>query len=162
MGCDIHAYAEYRKKGQSQWNGFGGRINPGRDYDLFGKLADVRGGPALIEPRGIPSDLAWEACGDYHMLISDEHEGDGWCSTAKAQEWVAAGLSKIVERNGRPDKVTDPDAHSASWLTADEFEAALNAPARWPHGDEYFALLAAMRDLEKRQNDVRLVFWFDN
>lgn len=68
MGCDIHAYAEAKMFGR--WIPMGkivkdhrgqimvGYVYEGRNYSLFGKLAGVRGGDILIEPRGIPEDVS--------------------------------------------------------------------------------------------------------
>jgi hypothetical protein len=73
MGCDIHVYVEYRRPGQADWAGFGDRVNPGRDYAVFGCLAGVRRGqPAgLVPPRGIPDDLGWSCHGDWYLYITD-------------------------------------------------------------------------------------------
>lgn len=82
MGCDIHAYIEYRHKRprnewERQWRDFGGRINPGRNYAIFSTLAGVRGGPTIVQPRGVPDDIATAAHGDWWMMIYDpEQPGD--------------------------------------------------------------------------------------
>jgi hypothetical protein len=51
MGCDIHAYVESKKPDSKTWWGFGGRINPGRNYRMFGKLAGVRCDGCITKPK---------------------------------------------------------------------------------------------------------------
>src|SRR5207237_4553244 len=58
MGADIHGFLEYRVG--DRWFGIDDGWHPGRDYELFPLLANVRGQGALYPPRGIPrgaSDL---------------------------------------------------------------------------------------------------------
>jgi len=163
MGCDIHCYVEYRRPEWTQdfWNGFGGRINPGRNYEMFGRMADVRGsGPPVVEQRGIPEKLGWAARNDWYLFIT-EHPGDGYVTHETALRYASYGR-KIVEQNGKPTWVEHPDWHTPSWLTIEEYEAALTRESGWPPQDEYWAVLAAMKCLRDRGNDVRLVFWFDN
>lgn len=50
MGCDIHCYVEFQDY-REHWNSFGGRVNPGRDYDTFKKLAGVR--------SQVPAEIAY-------------------------------------------------------------------------------------------------------
>lgn len=56
------------------------------------------------------------------------------------------------------------DAHSASHLTCEEYEAALNARDNdYPISDVNFrAVLAVMKTFEKERIPTRFVFWFDN
>lgn len=90
MGCDIHIYIEY-KVGDAPWvhdeihvvetdNGYthvNDHPNGGRDYQLFAKLAAVRGeGP---RPKGTPKDVSdrvklavrcWDGDGHSHSYHS--------------------------------------------------------------------------------------------
>ena len=161
MGCDIHAYIEYQRNGETRYLPFGGRINPGRNYRLFGLLADLREcGPAIIEPRGMPPDAAWEAEHDNELYIS-ANETDGTTTPERAQRWVESGSSVYLK-----DKhfVTHPDWHSHSWLTTAEYRDVLKVyqsqESAWPI-PEYDAILAAMERLD-HHGTARLVFWFDN
>lgn len=133
MGCDIHCYVEYRKKSDDRWRDFGGRINPGRNYCLFGAMAGVRTGhiPFII-PRGCPQDCASEAFGDNTIYVSDTQDedftgsGSEYCYSRKhAEECVDKGHCEWVELNGHKSWVTNSDYHSHSWLNADEFELAI-------------------------------------
>jgi len=168
MGADVHCYVEFQRKNSDRkdyWSSFGGGINPGKNYILFGYLANVRGdGPAVIEPRGLPENLGHIAQLDARIFICDEN-GEGFCTLEKAKEWEKYGC-KIYEQNGEPGFVDHPDWHSHTWLTPDELQQVYDKTESdkevWRLDDTYYALLAAMRELEKRGNNVRLVLWFDN
>lgn len=167
MGADIHCYIEHaRPKREDYWRAFGGRINPGRDYTMFAILAGVRGSEQpLIPPRGLPPHLGWESNRDSHLFVSkDNPGGEGNCSREQAVKWVAQGSA--TWQGEAQNFVTHPDWHSHSWMTPDEWEAACAAGEKanpaFPVDPEYYAMLAAMRELEKRGLVVRVVFWFDN
>lgn len=169
MGCDIHCYVEHTSHrrhldGKLRWQSFGGKINPGRHYGIFAKLAGVRncyesGIVPISEPRGAPDDLGRYANDDNTLYICD-YGGENHCTAKQAQQWVASGYSNYTDDSRR--RVTHPDWHSHSWVTPDEFGEALADPKLSNIDVEYFALLAAMRELEKRGHETRLVFWFDN
>ena len=138
MGCDIHLYIEYKSKKtefdgyDSGWQSFGGRINPGRNYAMFGLMANVRNCysdgklPVLVEPRGMPEDAGYTATDDNRIYIS-ETKSEDYVSMETAKRWVKSGSSKFINDNdGNPTWVTNPDAHSHSWLTTSEFESVLN------------------------------------
>jgi hypothetical protein len=73
MGCDIHAYVEYRRQGERVWE-YHSRALYFRDYQLFGLLAGVRGqGQALYEPRGVPLDMSSHTRWEY-----ESGEGTDW------------------------------------------------------------------------------------
>lgn len=134
MGCDIHAFVEYRRHGAERrpvsdgWETMcWAKMNPGRNYEVFGRLADVRGGDSVIgPPRGIPATLS--------LCTKWKYEAD------------------------------EGDAHTPSWCTPDEWEKAIKIPpeAGWEAAPDYFAMLAAMREFERLGYEVRVVFWFDN
>lgn len=175
MGADIHMYVEYSPKAYAKpengekryWYTFGGRINPGRNYWLFALLADVRGDGAVFPPRGLPDNLAYASRDDNQLYITDS-EGDNYVKPEDAARWVADGSSTyVLKHDGAPGWVTHPDWHSHSWLTPGELAEVFDAYAAEHRGEavgvEYYALLAAMRVLEDNgENDVRVVFWFDN
>lgn len=159
MGCDIHCYIEYKDKNSSYWHDFGGRINPGRFYSIFASLAGVRNSGDIVpiaKPRGIPDDVSYEAEWDRWVYIS-KVDGDNRCPPESAERWVKEGCS--IYKNDEKKFVSNPDHHSHSWVTPDEFESAINGNQ---YAVEYTAMLAAMRSLEASGMTVRLVFWFDN
>lgn len=193
MGCDIHAFVEYRIRPEGEpdrrhsWSAFGGEINPGRNYWLFEIMAGVRGRNALFEPRGIPNDMAYSAWGEYWLyLTEDDRDEEGCASREQAARWVASGSSVYYpELEGLPKRVSDPDAHSMSWLTLPEMRRVMteyrircekgNAAAIAPTNGQaiatliplrqdpkWHALIAVMTSLEESGYESRLVFWFDN
>jgi hypothetical protein len=138
MGCDIHLYIEYKSKKpqydgrESTWHSFGKSINPGRNYAMFGLMANVRNCysdgklPVLVEPRGMPEDAGYTATDDNRIYISETESEDYVCMET-AKRWVNSGSSKFINDNdGNPTWVTQPDWHSHSWLTTSEFESVLN------------------------------------
>lgn len=164
MGCDIHCYIEFRRRGdRDNWGGWP-RINPGRNYGAFGRLAGVRGqvGP-IVPPRGLPSDLSFHARHDNELYICNEPT-EGCVTAETAKHYFEKCGSKYIMRDGKPIWVTHPDWHTHSWLTADEWEAAITFKSHFVQsaGDEYEAILAVMRFFESRGYDTRVVFWFDN
>lgn len=161
MGCDIHCYIEYRQAGESRWQSFGGRINPGRNYVLFGYLAGVRAmGPPIVEPRGMPPDAGWNSIDDNTLWIS-ETEHEGYTTPERAAYYVEKCGSAYVSDKQR---VTHPDWHTHSWMTAKEWEQAvtLTKKKEWKWGlPEMMAITACLYELAK-YGESRVVFWFDN
>lgn len=141
MGCDIHLYIEYRSKKvehdgvKDSWLDFGGRINPGRNYALFALMAGVRDYTnkiqLMVPPRGMPEDPAYTSRNDNQIYISEnEFSGERTVTMERAKGWVERGNSQFIfGKSGDQDKpiwVTDPDAHTHSWLTTGEFETIFN------------------------------------
>lgn len=56
MGCDIHSFVQIFRNGK--WITVDTNPENGeRNYSLFGILAGIRGGKAIVEPRGFPKDF---------------------------------------------------------------------------------------------------------
>jgi len=135
MGCDIHIYIEYKNRkirsdgSKHNWLSHGGRINGGRNYGLFALMADIRNYDELsvaVAPRGMPDDAAYYAVNDDRMYICEE-AGDNYVKMKRAEQWVNDGSSIFInDRDGKPVCVTNPDWHSHSWLTTNEFESIFN------------------------------------
>lgn len=206
MGCDLHFYVEYTDKEsvemekdgdlfndepyKAYWRDFGMKFNPGRNYWMFGLLSKgVRSNfDEGFEPKGIPNydSLGFSSRNDYTLLISDNErdDEDGRCCTMQqAMRWSTSNFSpsKLYYRNPTDDKpyrVSNPDWHSASWLTLDEYERTIQIykekirklveedPEYNSIEDgilpEYEAILSAMKSLESNGYVTRVVFWFDN
>lgn len=170
MGADIHTHIEYRLEdnpdGTPYWDHWC-KCRFGRDYSLFGLMAGVRDQrqPPVVSPRGIPDRLSWGTRDAYTLLVLDDPKTSetGCCARVNAEGWVKNGQSRWW--NDKQNRVTDPDAHTPSWMKADELEQAVNLYAALykeeVHADVY-AALAAMRAFEQRNLECRLVFWFDN
>lgn len=171
MGCDIHLYTEYKRKTDNHWQHFGGRINPGRNYFMFGIMSKgVRSRPSFsFEQKGLPSDLSYQSSRDAYLIINNDYQdNEGYCSLEQAKRYETYG-KEIIYNEGQPYKVQHPDWHSHSWLTTEEFKQVMifyNQEASRVVGDfcepEYEAVLAAMRRFIELGCDVRIVFWFDN
>ena len=88
MGCDIHLYIESKTGlGDFGWESFGGRIDVGRNYELFGLLAGVRGTrEALVAPRGLPGDISVRA---YKGLQSSDLHCHSWLSRRELRAAIA-------------------------------------------------------------------------
>ena len=174
MGCDIHFYIEYTfsKKDTTLWWSFGGSINPGRNYAMFSVMAGVRGydNDAIIPPKGIPDKIAYQTADDYYyMVIPDDsdlsdYRNENYVTASDAEKWLKYGSRWKDEKK---TYISSLDYHSASWFTLEEYVAAIKEYKKrykkdgYDIGTEYYAILAAMKELNKTQN-VRLVFWFDN
>lgn len=164
MGCDIHIYPEYssfRSGAKDYWQNFATNMNPGRDYELFGALAGIRGFPGPIVPiRGLPDDLAMMTKWDNTIWVSEtKPDTENHCSRENAESWVKTGGSSWIDDT--KDAVTHPDHHSHTWLTVEEFRAAIALVGRDVEMT-YYALLAALDEIEKRGGKTRVVMWFDN
>ena len=98
MGCDIHLYIESKTGlGDFGWESFGGRIDVGRNYELFGLLAGVRGTrEALVAPRGLPGDISVRA---YKGLQSSDLHCHSWLSRKELRAAIAQ-LTMDVDGEG--------------------------------------------------------------
>lgn len=166
-------YIEYGSKAKDtnpewKWQSFSPRLNAGRNYLMFGILCKgVRTNPTFsFEGKGLPENLGLYARVDSRLFISDSSpDEEGHCSMEEAERYSRVG-HKIIEQQGKPTWVEHPDWHSHTWLTLEEFEAALNfynenAQPKWEL-PEYEAILAAMKRFDEMGYDTRLIFWFDN
>jgi len=129
MGCDIHFFTEIKINGQWHTHSVP-HIN--RDYNLFGKMAGVRGiGPPIVQPKGMPDNPALIT-----RLYADYWEGDAhnasWFDKdeiKQLEEWIEKEYSLI---SAEFDRWGFLFGNSYSYSGDDEVE------------------------------DVRFVFWFDN
>ncbi len=169
MGCNSHTYIEYRRKEYKNdpWNSLLLHRVDSRNYRLYAKMADVRNyyGEKItpIAPRrGFPEDAGYAAKRDYYLLIDDElaaKEYEGYVSSERASKWVSQGISFFPPDGS--NRISDPDAHSASWLTGEEFCSAVRETAS---DDIYWMAIAAMVESVNKTDsfECRVVFWFDN
>lgn len=153
MGCDIHAFLEYRREGGG-WRGWGGQFRLDRNYAVFGMLAQVRCTPVDgYQPRGRPSDMGFEVKHADILFVGTPESGERTVLPETAESWIRQGASVRIDGSW----VTDPDNHTHSWLTPDEWERATQNA-----GTHYAAFLVAMRRFQADGYEVRAVFWFDN
>lgn len=153
MGCDIHIEVLLKKSGdvwrvappplwgQSDYPAPFTAISyswpEGRDYVVFGKLADgVRGYSGDIPPRGIPD----------------------WVQTNSDGDWVAEG-----EIHGQYDTAKirlDLGDHTRSWLSMEEYFSIRWDPEEWPL-IHLSPLLSRLCEIFGKEN-LFLVFGFDS
>lgn len=191
MGCDIHMYLEYTNKetlekskegkkngngnpAKTYWRNFGGRINPGRNYWMFGFLSKgVRSNFSDGLPaKGLPEfdEMGYYSSNDSVCYISDEAtSNNGYVTLEKAMKWAQRGCKLHNNSSGKPQWVDHPDWHSHTWLTAEEYEHAINkykeyceSVGKIDNPIEYIALLSAMKTFEENGYATRLIIWFDN
>jgi hypothetical protein len=99
VGADIHCYIEHaRPRDDLYWMTFGSRINPGRDYRMFGILAGVRSDDEPMFPvRGLPEKHSLTVLWDNQYYVTDDGAEDSETVTrAKAEGWVEKGYSTWV------------------------------------------------------------------
>lgn len=154
------------------WTSFGGSIYTGRNYEMFGLLAGVRGtAHPLFPKRGMPDDVGYLVRSENMLRIVDETDptkiGAGQCSLVNALSWHKNNRCAIsTEPDGvTPMWVSCPDWHSHSWLTLEEFSEVLRAYKKltgYAPSRQYKAVAAAMKALSAGKRKVRVVFWFDN
>lgn len=189
MGADIHMYLEYTSKEDLEkyqrgerldkngnpvkpyWRSFGSRINPGRNYWMFGFISKgVRtnfsnGLPA----KGLPefNEMGYHSRNDSVCYITENpRDDDGSVTLETAMKW---GGKLYNDSQGKPRWVDHPDWHSHTWLTTEEYEQAINmykehckSSGEIDNPIEYVALLSAMKTFDENGYVARLIVWFDN
>lgn len=93
MGCDIHAYCEWKGGPDKEWFG-GPEIELHRHYAMFSVLAGVRS--KTHEPeiplRGLPDDASWEVRKEFKEWEGDAHS-ISWMTTKEIRDldWSSLG-----------------------------------------------------------------------
>jgi hypothetical protein len=126
MGCDIHAYVEmyYSHKSNSFVDCFVENISMGRDYKLFGLLADVRSiHPENLQPKGIPTtpELSYMCAHHYYLSVCEHDKNNsvyyGYSRSIlrdEAEKLIAQGRTAYIDAG--KTIITNPDYHSATYL----------------------------------------------
>ena len=158
MGCDIHWYSETKKDGKwvcDQANSFEKDEDPdyehhninnfpnqGRDYWLFGLLANVRCDvPYGFAPKGIPEDISSEV-----KTIFDEWDSDGHSHSYLTREELKA---KLVELGPKRAELLIASSNVVSMKMVQHHAS---------HLQEIIGNLCA----EVPDSDQRIIFCFDN
>lgn len=181
MGSDIHLYVEYDDAENGKpfaeidsvhlFNE--GELLIPRDYYLFSVLAGVRSYDEFtpkFPPRGLPKVSSVDIINIFHFHIIDDpserlQEYD--VTRDQALQWVARGCSYIKDSWTKKDGfVSDPEAHSTSWLTLGEIFASFeHSPYELSDmPKEFLVVIDLLKSLEKYfgVGKARIVFWFDN
>lgn len=207
MGCDIHIYLERQLtvNGEKKWVNIDyWKIDPyypsdssdkeyqhmsfysGRNYSLFGVLADVRNdshNKVISYPKGLPKDVT----------IQTQKESEGWGEDVHSHSWLT--LRELLKAEAqlvdtKEQGMLEPEMYK-------DFIKNGTLPTEWcklTNQEDYIyaewvrpasPLSGLMKQLRERlstelwiwdflkeeekverlvsnQNDIRIVFWFDN
>lgn len=202
MGCDIHIYCEKYNDEKEKWESLslykkkedGGfepiSIYDGRDYELFGLLAGVRGNSHffsggcgyIVAPRGIPSDLSqyvqneWECGKDedgrqwwhtptwysfceldtYTYLLNDFNK------EMKKKNKKIAELNKEIGNLKSANKNDGYDLFYCDYEDEDEDDDYNGIDALVGFMDCIKDVLRAYNIYEPKQEEIRILLWFDS
>ena len=182
-------------------------IYDGRNYDLFGILADVRNGRGfagcntgdgfipISEPKGLPDDLSetirneadeWGCDGHSRTYFSLKELLDyDWNQFTTKRGWVGENEFKLFLEKGRPDGWSgDVGGSCVAHITNNEMKDIVNGITRKEEDKSYYTQIEwktfyyesascfytdTIPQLKKiaedngiTEDDVRIVFWFDN
>jgi hypothetical protein len=145
MGCDIHLHIEIKISGE--WHHYSAPAVR-RDYELFEKMAGVRGERqnAIAFPRGLPNDATFLTTFDARHWNSDGHS-HSWLSSEELillEDWSEA-------RNPKMNMDLDLECGILHCYLFGNSFAGLH---KYPNDNR--------RLREMGLEDVRFVFWFDN
>ncbi len=168
MGCDIHTMIEFKEEGRDKWRSFGyDSVNLGRDYSMFSAMANVRNyGDEItpIEAKGFPQDASFSTVNANSFFVTENADDDSeYVSRESAERWVTQGISDWV--NDRKNRVTDPDAHTHSYLNAEEFALCIERVSKvvkYTIDPHYIIALEMLKKFNELGHESRIVFWFDN
>ena len=173
MGCDIHAFLEYKSKvdATSFWEPFSGELNIYRNYDMFALLAGVRGfhNKSLLA-KGLPKDLSYELKDELYYAVnySLKTPVGTEVDVGTALRWANGNQDKLIcDDEHNPIFVQHPDFHTPSWVSYKEYKNVCKNYIK-DHGKfQHFAtvweaILILMEHLENKKFETRLVFWFDS
>lgn len=171
MGCDIHIRTEIKTKEGWTNNDFRNEsgiveIWEGRNYELFGVLADVRNrydNLVISEPKGLPIDS--NSIDEY--LKECEHS-DSYLDLKELKEHLFKNPSVKIE--GWMDKETarrldenleEPDSYCGGTNNPESVFRRWKAP-----NYSLFTIVSKLSDIaehnELSEEEVRIVFWFDS
>lgn len=179
MGCDIHMYLEYADKEDQReeryWNSFSeGELNLYRNYGAFGYLTNghVRADVNMkfgVDPKGLPKGkMSYNVTEETRYYVTDEkREWEKSVSRSEAMTLLERHpyVRTYSDNSGKLTQIDNPDYHSHSWLSLNEFEMIFKAMCKDKEmhiNIEYKAILSLMKFLDKEGMDTRLVFWFDS
>jgi hypothetical protein len=181
LGCDIHMFIEKRVDNQFPWEADEHHVievedvvddveytttkeisADGRDYNLFGILAGVRGDGCLYDIRGLPNNVS-----DVIMQASDSIGVDGHshsylsvdefkkCLVKAGYDLEASDRTDAFYEWGswtKPDGKYDFDKHPPSFTTIVNYcEAWIKEIAK----EDFLGI-------DEYRPEIRLIFWFDN
>lgn len=162
------------------------------DYRLFDALSGGRSftlrsseHPPMIAPRGFPKPVSHQVYYRYYHVVEDPSYRDSrydqisssiipleFVNLHTANQWIEEGSAEFapIENHslGRPRRrrISDPNWHSASWLSADELDLSLEFHdiQKEVLQADFLAHLASIYSLRESfgSERTRIVFWFNN
>jgi hypothetical protein len=164
MGVDITIFPEYLFNG-SYWTSLCGAFRPERNREIF-QLVGLTGCNLLRDPavdpifslRGLPSDLGCDARANAFIDIDGDWRSDYLVSREEAESLISEGRSRWCD--DLESSILDPGVRGHTWLLAEEYKSVLLSATEV--GDEWWALLALVQEMERRGNHTRLIMWFDD
>ena len=167
MGCDIHGSIEI-KTNSGKWIELQ-QLDVGRNYDMFGVLADVRNyvnAVSISEPRGIPEDVSKKVMKEIEGWDCDGHS-HSWLSWKDIQEYDWKQIfhdgreSAVVKSTGK--ELWKASYSDKSYNSEDIEFKFLDRTADELISDDWKEVFQVMSEQSKILGDenVRIVFWFD-
>jgi hypothetical protein len=166
MGCDIHAMIERRT--DSGWVN-AGDLTISRNYFIFGILAGVRVSnlPTIDQPRGVPgcSGLPFQ-----EFAIENQQEAPSLIYLTMVKRWNEDGHSHsftFLDELKKVD-VSDPDDPEFTFFhESPSLNSSLDKMFNFSVGSftEWDKLIQRIEDKKEAQdsdNDIRIVYFFDN
>jgi hypothetical protein len=160
MGCDIHGFWEV-KDHTGNWMAIN-TINSGRNYEWFGVIAGVRGGPDIgTAHRGVPED----ASAAYRNMVDrwgDDLHSHTWLTPPEVQKACQEMNRRSVESYNEEfdaygyEPIPEPDT-KVTQLIVSRTNLGDDVTLNW-HG----SIKDLMRPNGIIENCVRFVVCFDN
>jgi hypothetical protein len=136
---------------------------------MFYILAEARSyAKYAFKPKGkLPINELSVWVKDKRIYMIWEYGGDRVCSLEDALKWNKEHNCRLHYEDSRqtPLYVDDPDGHTDTWLSFDEYGKALKYYKMETGEDisvDYLAVFEVMKVYEQANYDTRLVIWFDN
>lgn len=183
MGCDIHTYVEHYNKESKRWENLSlykkdkdGTfstidIYDGRDYELFGILAGVRGtAGSFVMPRGVPDDLSCEVSNKY---------GDGeyfhtptwydYCELNAYEYMMHDSYKELREKSKKIEQLENQFRHMTEFVPREEDAIIEDDYDEYDIADRFVGFMNCIRTVldayelwYPKPGEVRVVMWFDN
>lgn len=186
MGCDIFVHLEHYNKESKRWENLSlykkdtdgtfksVDVYDGRDYELFGILAGVRGcNSPFVYPRGVPDDLSCEVSNRY---------GDGeyfhtptwydYCELNAYEKMMSDSYKELRKKSKEIEQLKKQLKQMTQFIQREEAEEDIVIEDDY---DEYDiaerltgfmncirTILEAYEIWNPKPGDVRVIMWFDS
>lgn len=180
VGCDIHLYIEKKVAGKGWRLVETPDIYNGRNYDLFGFLAGVRGDNQHFDQKGFPDDAGPELSEIREYYGSDGHS-DSYLTLEELQtvDWESDtfmlpqyGIMDNVQwerfqesiKSGKPDYSLRYPYWQGGGDPKTSSYHKWKVPISIEFDDFYAQVIKELPILGDgcKPSDIRIVFWFDN